>query len=111
MRSSSFTCCFCKGVKRGKQRLQVSQNMAPREIHCPKRNEVKGGCRKLHNEGLNNLNNFDHLTFEQAKETYAVKTALAYPNVTPLKLLLHLRVIAFDSHSSVVRDRIFLCRL
>jgi hypothetical protein len=36
-------------------RLRVFENRALRRIFGPKRDEVTGGCRKLHNEELHNL--------------------------------------------------------
>jgi hypothetical protein len=39
----------------GKHNLGVSEKRALRRIFGPKRNEVTGGWRKLHNEELHNL--------------------------------------------------------
>jgi hypothetical protein len=36
-------------------RLRVFENRALRRIFGPKRDEVTGGCRKLHNEELRDL--------------------------------------------------------
>jgi hypothetical protein len=38
-----------------KHRVRVSDNRVLRRIFGPKRDEVTGGCRKLHNEELHNL--------------------------------------------------------
>jgi hypothetical protein len=40
---------------REEHRLKVSENRVLREIFGPKRDEVTGDCRKLHNEELHNL--------------------------------------------------------
>jgi hypothetical protein len=40
---------------REKHRLRVFENRVLRRIFGPKRNEVTGGWRKLHNEELHNL--------------------------------------------------------
>jgi hypothetical protein len=40
---------------RGKHRLRVFENRVLRRIFGPKRNEVTGGWRNLHNEELHNL--------------------------------------------------------
>jgi hypothetical protein len=40
---------------REEHRLRVFENRAPWRIFGPKRNEVTGGRRKLHNEELHNL--------------------------------------------------------
>jgi hypothetical protein len=40
---------------RKEHRLRVSENRVPRRIFGPKRGEVTGGWRKLHNEELHNL--------------------------------------------------------
>jgi hypothetical protein len=40
---------------RGKHRLRVFENRVLRRIFGPKRDEVTGGWRKLHNEELHNL--------------------------------------------------------
>jgi hypothetical protein len=39
-------------------RLRVFENRVPRKIFAPKRDEVTGGWRKLHNEELHNLYSF-----------------------------------------------------
>jgi hypothetical protein len=39
----------------GEQRLRVFQNRVLRRIFGPKRGDVRGGWRKLHNEELNDL--------------------------------------------------------
>jgi hypothetical protein len=39
----------------GGPRLRVFENMVLRRIFVPKRDEVTGEWRKLHNEGLNEL--------------------------------------------------------
>jgi hypothetical protein len=36
-------------------RLRVFENRVLRRIFAPKRDEVTGGCKKLHNEELHNL--------------------------------------------------------
>jgi hypothetical protein len=41
---------------REKHRLRVFENRVLRRIFGPKRDEVTGGWRKLHNEELHNLN-------------------------------------------------------
>jgi hypothetical protein len=41
---------------REEHRLRVFENRVLRRIFGPKRDEVIGGWRKLHNEGLHNLN-------------------------------------------------------
>jgi hypothetical protein len=48
---------FCKGIQelREEHRLRVFENRVLRRIFGPKRDEVKGGWRKLHNEELHNL--------------------------------------------------------
>jgi hypothetical protein len=51
---------FCMGVKLGltlrkEHRLRVFENRMLRRIFGPKRDEVAGGWRKLHNEELHNL--------------------------------------------------------
>jgi hypothetical protein len=52
---------FCVGVKLGlltlreEQRLRVFENRVLRRIFGPKRDEVTGEWRRLHNEELNNL--------------------------------------------------------
>jgi len=38
-----------------KRRLKVFENRVLRSIFCPKRDEVTGEWRKLHNEELNDL--------------------------------------------------------
>jgi hypothetical protein len=43
---------------REKQRLRVLENRVLRRIFGPKRNEVTGGWRKVHNEELHNLYSF-----------------------------------------------------
>jgi hypothetical protein len=40
---------------REEHRLRVFENTVLRRIFGPKRDEVTGGWRKLHNEGLHNL--------------------------------------------------------
>jgi hypothetical protein len=40
---------------RGEHRLKVFENRVLRRIFGPKRDEVTGGWRKLHNEELHNL--------------------------------------------------------
>jgi hypothetical protein len=40
---------------RKEHRLRVFENMVPRKIFGPKRDEVTGECRKLHNEELSDL--------------------------------------------------------
>jgi hypothetical protein len=40
---------------KGEHRLRVFENRVPRIIFEPKRNEVTGGWRKLHNEELHSL--------------------------------------------------------
>jgi hypothetical protein len=40
---------------RGEHRLRVFENRVLRRIFGPKRDEVTGGLRKLHNEELHNL--------------------------------------------------------
>ena len=40
---------------REERRLRVFENRVLRRIFGPKRNEVIGECRKLHNEKLNDL--------------------------------------------------------
>ena len=40
---------------REKSRLTVFENRVPREIFGPKRDEVTGVCRKLHNDELYDL--------------------------------------------------------
>jgi hypothetical protein len=40
------------------QRLRVFEKRVLRRILGPKRNEVVGGWRKIHNEGLHNLYSF-----------------------------------------------------
>jgi hypothetical protein len=40
---------------RAKCRLKVFENRMLRRIFGPKRDEIIGGCRKLHNEELSNL--------------------------------------------------------
>jgi hypothetical protein len=40
---------------REERRLRVFENRVLRRISGPKRDEVTGGCRKLHNEELNDL--------------------------------------------------------
>jgi hypothetical protein len=40
---------------REEHRLRVFENRVPRKIFGPKRDEVIGGWRKLHNEDLHNL--------------------------------------------------------
>jgi hypothetical protein len=37
------------------RRLRVSENTMLRRIFEPKRDEITGGCRKLHNEEFNDL--------------------------------------------------------
>jgi len=51
---------FCMGEKpslslREEHRLTVFENRMRRTIFGPKREEVKGGWRRLHNEELHNL--------------------------------------------------------
>jgi hypothetical protein len=41
---------------REEHRLRVFENRVPKRIFGPKRDEVTGGWRKLHNEELHNLN-------------------------------------------------------
>jgi hypothetical protein len=45
----------CSLTLREEHRLRVFENRAPRRIFGPKRDEVIGGLRKLHNEELHNL--------------------------------------------------------
>jgi len=40
---------------REERRLRVLENRVLRRIFGPKRDEVTGECKQLHNEGLNNL--------------------------------------------------------
>ena len=42
---------------REERRLRVFENRVSRRIFGPKRDEIKGECRKLHNEELNYLYN------------------------------------------------------
>jgi hypothetical protein len=42
-------------ILREEQRLRVLENRVLRRIFGPKRDEVRGGWRKLHNEELHNL--------------------------------------------------------
>ena len=44
--------CICSSAER---RLRVFENMVLRRISGPKRDEVTGEWRKLHNEELNDL--------------------------------------------------------
>ena len=40
---------------RGERKLRVFENMVMRRIFGPRRNEVTGECRRLHNEELNDV--------------------------------------------------------
>jgi len=42
-------------IWREERKLRVFENMVPRIIFGPRRDEVKGECRRLHNEELNDL--------------------------------------------------------
>jgi hypothetical protein len=42
-------------ILREEHRLRVFENRVLKRIFGPKRDEVTGGCRKLHNEELHNL--------------------------------------------------------
>jgi hypothetical protein len=59
--SSSIKLWFCTGVKLGlltlreEHRLRVFQNRVLRRIFAPKREEVTGGWRELHNVELHNF--------------------------------------------------------
>jgi hypothetical protein len=47
---------FCTGVKHGhSHRLRLFENRVVRRIFGPKREEVAGGWRRLHNQDLHNL--------------------------------------------------------
>jgi hypothetical protein len=50
-----YGCEFWSLTLREEHRLRVFENMVLRRIFGPKRDEVKGGWRKLHNEELHNL--------------------------------------------------------
>jgi hypothetical protein len=45
----------CSLTLREEHRLRVFENRVPRRIFGPKRDDMTGGWRKLHNEGLHNL--------------------------------------------------------
>jgi hypothetical protein len=57
----NFTCSISYGCEtwslmlREEHRLRVFKNRVPRRIFGPKRKEVVGGWRRLHNEELHNL--------------------------------------------------------
>jgi hypothetical protein len=46
---------LCSLALREEHRLEAFENRVPRRISGPKRDEVTGGWRKLHNEELHNL--------------------------------------------------------
>jgi hypothetical protein len=50
-----YGCVTWSLTVREEQRLRVFENRVLRRICGPKRDEVKGGWRKLHNEELHNL--------------------------------------------------------
>jgi hypothetical protein len=51
-----YTCGdLCLTIREEKHRLRVFENRVLRRIFGPKREEVVGGWRRLHNEGLHNL--------------------------------------------------------
>jgi hypothetical protein len=47
--------CFFFGIYTQASRLRVFENRVLRRVFEPKRDEVTGGWRKLHNEELHNL--------------------------------------------------------
>jgi hypothetical protein len=58
MSSKSFVLYGCETwsvILREEHRLRVFENGVLRRIFGPKREEVAGGCRRLHNEELHNL--------------------------------------------------------
>jgi hypothetical protein len=50
-----YWCEISSLILREEHRLRVFENRVLRRIFVPKRYEVMGGCRKLHNEELHNL--------------------------------------------------------
>jgi hypothetical protein len=50
-----YGCEICSLTLREEDRLRVSENRVLRRIFGQKRDEVKGGWRKLHNEELHSL--------------------------------------------------------
>jgi hypothetical protein len=52
----SYGCETWSLISREEHRLRVSENRVLRRIFGPKRDEVTGGWRKLHEEELHNLN-------------------------------------------------------
>jgi hypothetical protein len=50
-----FVCETYPVILKQEQRLRVSENRVLRRIFGPKREEVAGGWRRLHNEKLRNL--------------------------------------------------------
>jgi len=61
LKNYNFACFFLYGCEtlsltlREERRLRVFENIVPRRIFGPKRNEVTGEWRELHNEELNDL--------------------------------------------------------
>jgi hypothetical protein len=49
-----YRCETCSLTLREERRLRVFENRVLRRVFGPKRNEVTGEWRKLHNEELNN---------------------------------------------------------
>jgi hypothetical protein len=60
---------------RKEHRLRVLENRVVRRIFGPKRGEVAGGCRRLHNEELCNV-----YAFLYKKALTVLRGPLAYPN-------------------------------
>jgi hypothetical protein len=57
-----YGCETCSLTLRGEHKLGVSENKVWRGIFEPKRDEVKGDRRKIHNKGLHNLNSSPIIT-------------------------------------------------
>jgi hypothetical protein len=59
--STLWACITWSLTLREEHRLRVFENKVLRRIFGPKRDEVTGGCRELHNEELRNLYPFPNI--------------------------------------------------
>jgi hypothetical protein len=58
----------CSLIPREEYRLRVFENRVLRRIFAPKREDMAGGWRKLHNEELYNLHTSPNIGGDQIKE-------------------------------------------